>query len=376
MKKFIALILTLVLALSLFGCSGGNQPSQTGTPSTGTPSSSDPAQSGDDWYKTPEFTLVFSTGDAETNIMCTIWKAWAEKVKEVTKGRVEIEIHYNGELVATPMALTALQQNTVDVAFVIQGTDPSLKMDPLNEIVSSFSRVQRPSAVYTGLLADPAFAKQYEQYKVIALVSQWNGVLATSKKEIRTPADVKGLNIAVCSGLAANVVSAMGGNPVFCEPNSEYTSLEKGVVDGAWYLPWDSMLAQSWAEQLKYAVMMPNHNSTNGILMSLATWNSLPAEVQEQIDSLQDWLVEYFDKTFVERSIECMEICEKDYGITLTWLTDEEKAAFQEYKDAAVAAYTTEVGAENMMKLYAELCEKYSADEYRFVDFDWTGPVW
>ena len=366
MKKLLALILALIMTLALVAC--GDQTA---------PDSSSDAAADDGWYENPEYTLIFSTGDAETNIMCTMWKAWAEKVYEVTKGRVEVEIHYNGELVAPPMALTALRENTVDVAFTIQGTDPSLALDPLVEMVNTVSVMQRPSTVYTKLLEDPAFAKQYEDYKVIALVSQWNGVIATSSKEVRTPADLKGLNMGVCSALHASFMQSVGATPVFCEPNGEYTALEKGVVDGACYLPWDSMISQSWAEQIDYAVMMPAHNSTNGILMSLDTWNSLPTEVQEQIDSIQDWFLEYIDRTFIERSIECMQICEEEYGVNLIWLTDAEKQAFQEYRDQCVAAYVAEhEGAAGMMELYNQLVEEYSAEEYRFSDFDWTAPVW
>lgn len=401
MKKMLSVLLTGAMVIGLAACSSSNSDTDdtaagdTGTEGSaaqteaegGTVSATEEdagTEAAEITYDTPEYTLIFSTGDSETNIMCKLWKQWADKVYEVTQGRVQVEMHYNGELVETPMAVTAMQQGTVDVAFVIQGTDTTtFPLDPLFEVVPSDQPpVQCATTMYTELLDySDDFAAEYEDFHVVCLFSQSMAVVASKGFELQSASDLKGKNIAVCSALQATMLDKLGASGVFCEPNSEYTSLEKGIVDGAWYLPWDSMVTQSWAEQLDYILMQPNHTSTNGILISKSAWDSLPEEVQEQIDSIQPWFLELCDKTIAERNIECMQIVEEDYGVNLVWASDEVREEFQAVKDEAVDEYVAEleeqgIDASGFVEAYQELYDKYSADEYQFVDFDMTEPVW
>ena len=326
-----------------------------------------------------EYKLIFSTGDAESNVMCEVWRAWADKVNEVTNGQVEIEIHYNGELAATGVALTAVQMGQVDIAFVATTIDAAFQLDVLSEAIPYTNKCQHLSRVYTACMEYPDFAKEWEGYKVLALLGQPDEVIANTKKEIKSAADVSGMTLGVCSALQANTLAKMGASGVFCEPNGEYTAMEKGVVDGCIYLPWDSMLTQSWAELTDYAIMMPACTSRNGIIMNEYAWESLPQDCRDAIDGLQDWFVDLFDETLVKRNIECMEACEKDYGVQFYWPTEEEVAGFQAVRDEAVAEYIADldskgIDATGFWAFYTELLEENSTDPY--VDFDFSGPIW
>lgn len=387
-KKLLAFLLAAAMLFSLAACAS-NPPAapapEGASDAAAAPAADAPAgevEAADDWYETPEFTLVFSTGDPPNNIMSQyMWAPWAEKVKEVTKGRVEVEMHYNGELVNTGIALTALQQGTVDVAFTAQTIDSAFKLDLIHGIGNCYNPSQRLSTIYTKCLEFPDFAAPYADYKVLALFTMWGQCIGTTNTIVEKPEDLKGKNIGVTAATQATELGMMGASGVFCEPNGEYTALEKGVVDGVYYTLMENMITASWGEQIKNVLMMPTQYGCNGILMNLDTWNSLPPEVQEQIDSIQGWFLDLIDKTFVERIIMDMKICEDDYGTNLIWITDEQKQAWQDIKDKVRSDYIAELDAQGIdasgfYAFYEDLLKEYTRPEYNFVDFDFSGPTW
>lgn len=389
-KKIMALLLALAMVLAFTACTAKPAPAAPAVPAADAAPApvadaapaEEPAAAGEDWYETPEFTLVFSVGDPYNNFMCKyMWEPWSQKVKEVTKGRVEVEMHYNGELIGTGQALTALQQGTVDIAFTAQTIDSAFKLDLVHCLANCTGTTQRLSRIYTSCLQHPDFAAPYADYKVLVLYSNWGQCIGTTDTLVEKPEDLKGLNIAVTAGTQATELGMMGASGVFCEPQGEYTALEKGIVDGLYYTLFDNMITASWGEQVKNVVMMPTQYGCNGILMCLDTWNSLPPEVQAQIDSIQDWFIDTCDQAATEVAIADMKICEDQYGTNLIWLTAEQKQAFQAIKDKVLADYIASLDAEGIdasgfLTLYKELTAEYSKPEYNFSDFDFSGPIW
>lgn len=317
----------------------------------------------------PEYTLIYSTQDSESDVKSELIREYAEKVKEVTDGRVEIEIHYNGELAATPEVPAALLAGTIDMGFVATTIDAAFQLDVLSEMIPCDTECQHPSRVYTKCLEFEDFAKPYEPFKVIALFAMGPNVCCTAKKEIATPDDLKGLTMGVCSGLQATMLGNMGVSAVFCEPNGEYTALEKGVVDGCFYLPWNGMVTQSWAEQLDYILMMNTTVSRNGFLMSKAAWDMLPQDIQEAMDGIQDWFVDEIDRLHYEDFAEKIKTVKEEYGVTYIYPTEEAIAEFQKYKDEAAQGYIEElngqgIDATGFWEFYNKLIEENSGDKF------------
>ncbi len=71
-----------------------------------------------------------------------------------------------------------------------------------------------------------------------------------------------------------NVVSMLGGSSVVLPPGEVYSSLEKGVVDGAAW-PAAGVLGMRWYEVAKYMLRPGFGFSTYLFLMNLNTWNKL-----------------------------------------------------------------------------------------------------
>lgn len=371
MKRVTALVLTVGLVAGLLAGCGGS--TKGNTESGGETGSATKEASG-----APEYTLIFSVDDPETNPQCqNIYKPLAEKIEEVTDGRVAVEMHYNGEIVNAGTAFEALQQGTVDIVFTANSIDSTAHpLDLLIESSSFTSECQRRSQVYNELMDEhEKFASEYDGYKCLALINMYDGFIGTTKKQITKPEDLKGLNIMVTSSLMADRVTAFGATPVFGAPNEEYSSLEKGVVDGLFYSVWTSMYTNSWADVIDYATVGCTNNSVNGIFMSQDTWDRLPADIQEQIDSIRPWLIETIDKTYVEYAYEAQKSLKEDGKVEIYYMSDEEKEAFQQIQQAAVDAYIEKLDAEGwdatgFYEKYQELTDKYSDESYNIVNFD------
>jgi TRAP-type transport system periplasmic protein len=71
-----------------------------------------------------------------------------------------------------------------------------------------------------------------------------------------------------------SVVTMLGGSPVVLPPGEVYTSLEKGVVDGAAW-PAAGVLGMRWYEVAKYMLRPGFGYSTYIFLMNLNAWNRL-----------------------------------------------------------------------------------------------------
>jgi TRAP-type C4-dicarboxylate transport system substrate-binding protein len=89
-----------------------------------------------------------------------------------------------------------------------------------------------------------------------------------SKKEIRVPADVKGLNVRTANQTIATFVTSMGGNSVQVPIMEAYETLKRGITD-AITSPWDGLNhpAFKFNEVTTYTLDTPIYvsNFTNGI---------------------------------------------------------------------------------------------------------------
>ncbi len=77
------------------------------------------------------------------------------------------------------------------------------------------------------------------------------GILHT-KKPVKTLDDLKGMKIR-CTGMAAKIVTALGGVPVAMPMGETYDALSRAVVDGS-MAPQESLQGWKWGEVVKYTI--------------------------------------------------------------------------------------------------------------------------
>jgi tripartite ATP-independent transporter DctP family solute receptor len=113
----------------------------------------------------------------------------------------------------------------------------------------------------------------------------WSGMNGTdvqnSKREIRTPADMKGLKIrSLPNPLMLDTIQAMGGMGVAMGSAEVYSAVQQGVIDGVYTAP-QFLNAMKIYEVAKFYTPLNAHFAAGVTVVNLKFWNTLPPDVQK-----------------------------------------------------------------------------------------------
>ena len=310
MKKIIAVLLSLVLVFSMASCGSGS-------------GSSDEQET---------YNLKFSLAISESNFQAESWNKWADAVTEATDGRVQFTFYYDDTLIDANAEYQQLLSGVADIAdvhryandgFVISENWKSLTSGVPEDAVVDFSY-----KLYEN------FEAIRDEYKNVHVLAQgFNGgtmyQLLTTDKEVTNPKDMKGLTI-WCEADWNGFVRACGANPVNTPFSEVYSSLQKNMYDGM-LIPTETLKSCNFAEVCKYCVKLNLcYTSAPGHLMNLDTWNSLPEDIQQIIDSEEiRSVVENANVEGFKASEEgAMQWATETFGTKEVVLTDDQRAEF------------------------------------------------
>lgn len=170
--------------------------------------------------------------------------------------------------------------------------------------------------------------------------------ISTSKGEIRTPEDLRGMNIRVPG---ANVFITLyrdyyGANPTAMDFSEVYTSLQQGTIDGQ-ENPIAVFASSKFEEVQPYVTLWDGVRDTTIWIMSSATLEKLTPEqeqiVRESAARALQWGNEYLAAS-EDGIIEDL----KAKGVTFTYLSPEEKDAFREKAAGIYDDYRDSIGAD------------------------------
>lgn len=162
---------------------------------------------------------------------------WAELVKEKTEGRINIKMYPGTSLVAGDQTreFTAIRQGVIDLAVGSSiNWSPQVKELNLFSLPFLMPDYRAIDALTQGEVGRDLF-KIIEKNGVIPLAWGENGFreISNSKREIRTPEDMKGLKFRVVgSPLFNDTFTAIGANPTQMSWADAQPALASGAVDG------------------------------------------------------------------------------------------------------------------------------------------------
>lgn len=156
------------------------------------------------------------------------------------------------------------------------------------------------------------------------------GEITTRTKELKSPADLKGLNIRCLESVGyISALKAFGANPVQTATSEVYSMLQNGTVDGT-VNPAGTVYSFSFYEHAKFMSTFHSWYCPVVIVISLQRWNSLTPEQQ-------GWVAEAAKKASI-RSREVRQEMEGGWieamnkaGLTATKVTPEEYAVWKEF---------------------------------------------
>jgi tripartite ATP-independent transporter DctP family solute receptor len=271
--------------------------------------------------------------------------AMAKYVEQKTNGAIKIEVYNNSVL--GDEKTTIEQTQTGDIHFIRVGLNPLSSINPvMNALAMPF--LFRDRAHMFKVLDGPIGKELMESLQKQNLLGLcWFDAgfrnFYNSKKDIRTPDDMKGLKIRVQeSALMMGMIRALGASPTPMAYAEVYPGIQNGIIDGA-ENNWPSYITAAHFEVAKHFTVDGHMASPEMVLINTGVWNSL-SDAEKQI--IREGAAE---GAKVERAawLEAEAKYEKaarDAGCSITELTPAQKKLFQDalaplYNEPAYAAY-------------------------------------
>ena len=163
--------------------------------------------------------------------------------------------------------------------------------------------------------------------------------MTNSKREIRTPEDMKGIKFRVIgSTMIFDVFKAVGANPMDLNFSELFTALQQKTVDGQENPISTVIVPQKYYEVQDYMTVWNYVYEPHPLMFNLELWNSFSPEAQEAIQKAAVEACDYQRKLSREAQQENIGII-KESGTTVTELTPEEIQAFKDIATPVVEKY-------------------------------------
>jgi TRAP-type C4-dicarboxylate transport system substrate-binding protein len=217
-------------------------------------------------------------------------KAFAEKVKELSKGQMEIRVHPASSLYPQQEQIPAVVEGRVEIAPILTSymVDLFLPMAVL-ELPFMTSSLDEHRAAAEKLR--PFYEEQLGKKDILLLaISTWpTQQLFSTKKPIDQVEDWKGLKVRVYGTETAELTKALGGAPVNIPFAEVYTALQRNVADAA-------ITSATNAEHMKFSEVAKHINywfigggACEFLGVNKKAWNSLSPELQKAVkDALKE----------------------------------------------------------------------------------------
>ena len=208
-----------------------------------------------------------------------------DKLKEVSGGKMQLEIYPSGQLGSEQQCVELLQIGSLAItkvsAAVMESFTDNFQVLGLPYV---FRSRQHSFNVLDGEIGQELLLSA-QHYNIRGLCFYDAGCRSfyTLDKPINKPEDLDGMKIRVMkSQTAMNMVKALGGSPTPISWGELYTALQSGVVDGAENNP-PSFYTSHHYEVCKYYSINEHTMVPDVVIMSSVVWNKLTDQEKEWV---------------------------------------------------------------------------------------------
>jgi len=210
---------------------------------------------------------------------------WVKKVEEATKGRVKIEIFPSQTLVKGPDTFNAVKTGVADMGWCWHGYWPELT--PLSDVITlpglpTRSAEQASEVLWRLYERYPAIQQEFKDVHVLQLWAGDPRFLITTKKQVKTMEDVRGLKLRVPGGPPTDQIKVLGAVPIMMPMPDAYQSLDKGVIDGM-DMSWEGTLSYRLYEVVRYYTVAPLTTTYFSMIINKQKWDNFPKDIQAAI---------------------------------------------------------------------------------------------
>lgn len=226
----------------------------------------------------------------------------ARILKEVSDGKMRMDIYSNGQLGKERELMELLQIGSLDMtkvsAGVLENFVPSFKVLTLPYLFKDSTHMSKVLQGEIGkrLLTD---AEAYK-LKGVCFYDAGSRSFYSKEKAIRSPEDLAGLKIRVMNSQSAfDMVNALGGSPTPVSFGELYTALEQGIVDAAENNP-PSFYTSRHYEICKYYSIDEHTSVPDVLLISTFLWERLDGQQQAWLQEAADRSVPFQKQVWYE----------------------------------------------------------------------------
>lgn len=343
-KSLLACFLALAMTISMAGC-GGSSKSEESSQDSGTAN------------KPQILTMTFAPAEGSPHHEAGL--EFAKLVKEYTNGAYEVEIYPNSSLSGGNQfsAIEMVQKGTISCGLLSVAVQAGIEPN-LNAICIPFLWKNNDSidqAFVPGSDVDQQLNRILGEKGFHCVAYAENGFreLTNSKKEIKTPEDMKNIKFRVLgSKILLDTFTAFGANPVDINFAELFTALQQGTVDGQENPVSTIIMPQRFYEVQDYLTLWNYSYEPHPLQFNKELWDSFTPETQEQI---QKAAVEACDlqKKLARESLEADLKTMEEKGVQIAKLSNDEKAAFKTIADGVVEEYLPTFDKDFIDALYA-----------------------
>ena len=215
---------------------------------------------------------------------------WCKKIEDQSAGRMKCQIYPSMQMGGTPAQLfDQVKDGVADIVWTVPGYQagrfPITEVFELPFIIYSSENASRGLWNY----AIKNAMSDYKGVKPILFHVHDGSLMHTTKKQIKTLEDFKGLRVRAPTRQSTKMVAALGATPVPMPLPQAAEALSKGVIDGA-MIPWEVVPAMKFQEITKFHTEVPAgaaqmSNTVFILAMNQVKYDGLPADLKKIIDA-------------------------------------------------------------------------------------------
>ncbi len=224
-------------------------------------------------------------------------KAWVDEIEARSNGRIKIEPYFAEALSPRSEAFESVKSGIADITECAYEANSG--QFPFHEGILSISSpglsLDNGTALVKGLYKQyPQVLKELTGVKLLCTHGSTSLIIGTTKHDIKTLEDLKGLKINVNCAMIAERLKKIGVSVVFIPYSDLYTAMEQGVIEGTTLAP-ELLVSRRWGDCIKYMVELSLQNTLFYIVMNEDRYNELPADLKKIVDEVS---ADFADKQF------------------------------------------------------------------------------
>lgn len=264
-----------------------------------------------------------------------IYKAYMDKVTELSNGKVQFEWYPSQQLGQMGDYIQMTADGVADIGMFSASVFPS-ELSLANKVTAMpglYSNAYEGSMAFHAVSQKSPMIDEFLKHGVRPLVATTTPTFNFYSKgvKVKVPSDLKGLRVRTSAGTLSEIIQMAGGTPVGIPASDIYEAYDKGAVD---------VLHQYAASDTAYGIRELSEwgsmnlgfsAGTTGLMISEKLWKSLPEDIQKALKEGGDYVAANGSATYDKDVKDREQRWIKDKDVALQEVTDEEHKKWQKF---------------------------------------------